>query len=101
MPAAMCEVRPGPMQDHQRHQHVLQRAQLGKQMIELKDHAELFISQAITVRGGQMVDPMAEEMHLAGCWCIERAEAMQQRALARAALSHDRQELTAAQLQID
>ena len=60
--------------DQQRHEDVFQRRQLRQQVIELKDHAELFVPQAVAVRRREIVDAMAEEADFAGGGGVERAE---------------------------
>ena len=67
--------------------------QLGQQVIELEDHAELAVPQRVAGRGRQIVDPPAVVVDFALVGRVERAQQVQQRALARAALADDRQEL--------
>ena len=57
--------------------------------------------KAIALGGWQIVDPPPVEMHFAGGRGVERAQQVQERALARAALADDRQELAAADFEID
>ncbi len=82
--------------DHQRDQDVFQRGQLRQEVIELEDHAELAVPQGIAAGGGQVVDPLALEVDFALVRGVQRAQQVQQGALARAALAHDRQEFALA-----
>ena len=70
-------------------------------MIELKDHAKVPVAQQVAAGTGQVVDTDAFEMHLAGVGLVERAEQVQQRALAATALADDRQELAFVYLHVD
>ena len=88
------------MGNHQRREHVFQRAQLRQQVIELEDHAELAVAQAVAGRGRQVVDPLAGVIDFALVGRIERAQQVQQRALARAALADDGQELAGRTLRL-
>ncbi len=55
-----------------------------------------FVAQEVAAARRQIVDAVAFEVDLAGVGRVERAEQVQQRALAGAALADDRQELAAA-----
>ena len=70
--------------DHHRHQHVFQGRQLRQQMVELEDEAEDAVTQPVALLGGQVVDALAVELDLALVGLVQRAEQVQQRALARA-----------------
>ena len=87
--------------DHRRRQDVFQRRELRQQVIELKDHAEVALRSRSRAGGGQVVDAMALEVDFAGVGLIERAEQVQQRALAAAAGADDRHELALADLEVD
>ncbi len=89
------------MANHQRHQHILDGRELRQQMIELKDHSKLFITQPIARPGGQLVDSMIPKVNLAGIRLIESAEQMEQRTFTRTALTDDGQELAGAQVEIN
>ncbi len=101
----LCRVpqiaRSTPCADHQRREHVFQRRQLGQQVIELEDHAELLVAQRVAPAARQVVDALAVEMDFAGVRPVERGQQVQQRALARPALTDDRQELAVAHLEVD
>src|SRR5436190_21072569 len=87
--------------NHDRCQHVFERRELRQQVIELKDHAEVLISEHIAVARNEMIDASASKMDFAGVWRVERAEEMQQRALAAPALPDHRHNATRANLKLD
>ncbi len=95
---ARAEIFKHPLPDHPRREHVFQRRQLGEQVIELKDHAEPLVAQGVAPRAGQVVDSSAGKLDLAGVGLVERAEDVQERALARSALADDRKEFAAGAL---
>ena len=94
--APAAQIGPDAVGNHQRGQHVFQRGQFGQEVIELEDHAELAVAQRVAAGGGQVVDPPAVEVDFALVRGVERAQQVQQRALARAALPDDRQKLALA-----
>ena len=57
--------------------------------------------ELITLRRRQVVDPLSQEVNLAFVGIVERAEQMQERALARPALPHDRREPTRLDREVD
>src|SRR5262245_18838831 len=87
--------------DHDRSEHVLEGRKLRQQVIELKDHAELLVAEHVAAARSEIVDPLALEVNFAGVGRVERAEQMQQRAFAAAALTHDRLEPAFADRKID
>ena len=93
MLAAAAQKRPDALGDHQRREHVFQRGQLGQEVIELEDHAEMAVPQGVAAGGGEIVDPPAAVMDFALVGRIEGTQQVQQGALAGAALADDGQEL--------
>ena len=95
-------VAPDAFANHHRQQDIFQRRQFGQQVIELKNHAELRDFAVLRdARAGKLIDPLAGELDLAGIGRVEGAQQVQQRALSRAALAHDRREFGPARFQID
>src|SRR5438874_1424449 len=68
--------------DHHRREDIFQRRELGQEVIELKDHAEFFVAESVAAAGTKIVGPLPLKMNLTGVGRIERAEQMQERALA-------------------
>jgi len=90
--AALSAVAPlGRVQPHdlQRQHDVLQRRELGQQVIKLKDHAELLVAQRVARVRRQVIDAASVKRNLAFVRRVERAQQVQQRALARATLADD------------
>src|SRR5262249_37294707 len=87
--------------DHLRHQHVLQRVELRQQMIELEDVTERLIAEQIALVGGQVIDATAIEIDSPLVWPIQRAEQVQERALAGAGGADDAEKFAACQLEIE
>ena len=75
--------------DHDRGEDVFERRELRQQVIELKDHAEVLVAEHVAAARGEVVDAVAVEVDFAGVGRVERAEQVQQRALAAAALADD------------
>ena len=89
------------MPDQVGHHHVLQRGQLGKQMIELEDEAEHAVAHRIAMPVGTVVDPLAVDQDRSRVGGVEQAQDVQERALARAAGTHHGDHLAAFDLQVD
>ena len=98
---AMPAIGEQALSNHQRRKNILQRREFGEQVVELENHAERLVAQRVAFGRRQVVDPSAAEMHLAAVGRVERAQQVQKRALARAALADDRQELAPADFEID
>ena len=82
--------------DHGRHRDVLQRRELRQQVVELEDEADLLVAELRepVVRLREHV--AAAVFYASGGGPVERAEQVEQRALARAALPDDRHHLALA-----
>src|SRR5262249_31326864 len=89
------------MPDHQRHQHVLERAQFGQEVVELEDEAERAVAQGVAFGGGAVVDPLAGQADLALVWPIERAGQVQQPALCPAGAAEPAHELAFLHVEVD
>ena len=89
------------MADQLRHHHVLERGQLGKQVIELEDEPERAVAQSVAMPFRTVVDALAIEQDRPRIGGVEQAEDVQQRALARPAGPHHGDHLAALDLQID
>ena len=87
--------------DVQRHGDVLERAELGQEMMELVDETERAVAHASALRLAQLRHRRAVDEHLAGAWRIEAAEQMQQRALARPRRADHGDALTGRYAEID
>ena len=93
------QIAPHAVGNHQRHEHVFQRGQFGQQVVELEDHAEVGVPQGVAGLGRKVVDPLPAVIDFALVGRVERAQQVQERALARAALPDDRQKLALADAQ--
>ena len=69
-------------------------------MVELEDEAERLIAQPIALLGGQIVDALGVEKNAALVGLVERAEQMQQRALAAAGTADDAEKLAGVHFEI-
>jgi hypothetical protein len=87
--------------DHDRREDVFERRELRKQVIELKDHSELLVAEDVASARGEVVDAAATKVNFAGVGGVERAEQVQERAFAAAALANDGNESAFADLEID
>src|SRR4051812_14564888 len=87
--AAVPEPAEDRVADHLRHQNIVQRIEFRQQVIELEDEAEREVAQLIALLRRQLVDAAAFEMNHALVRPIERAEQVQERALAGAGLADD------------
>src|SRR5215207_9389120 len=63
-------------------------------MMELKDEANLLVSNHCELVVRATVDRLATDHHIPACWLIERTNDVQQRALPCPAFSNDRNHLT-------
>ena len=86
--------------DQQRHHHVLQRAELPQQVMELEDEADLPVPHRRERGGGLLAVHQPVEPDLARRRRVEGAQQVEQRALARAARPHDGDELPPAHRQV-
>ncbi len=100
-PPALAPVRPEAMPDQLGHQHVLERGQLGKQMIELEDEAEGAVAKLVALALRDVVDPASVEHDFATIGRVEQPQQMQERALARPARPHHGEHLVPLDVQID
>ena len=100
-PPALAPVRPEAMADQLRHEHVLEGGQLGQQVIKLEDESERAVAMLVALAIGEIVDPFAVEQYFTRVGCVEQAEQVEQRALARAAGSHDGDHLSALDVEVD
>ena len=85
----------------QRHGHVVQRAELRQQMVELVDEAEVTVAPAPLFGRIQRGEVAAHQFDLARGGRIQPAQQVQQRALARARGADDGQRLAGTHLQVD
>ncbi len=90
-PAAGARLLPPP--DQQRHHHVLERGELGQQVVELEDEADLPIAQVVLLLGGQRLILGTVQRDAAAGRFVEGAEEVQQGALARTARADDGDDL--------
>src|SRR3954468_18704145 len=82
--------------EHRREQRVLDDVELGQQVVELKDKSKLSIAQPTPLDAAELRDVGAVVDDGAGVGVVERAQDVQQRALARSAASLDGDELARA-----
>ncbi len=87
--------------DAKRHGHVVQRAELGQQVVKLVDKAQVRIAQAALFGRAQTGQGRAHERHFAAGGRIEPAQEVQQGALARARGADDGHRLAGMHLQVD
>ncbi len=73
----------------QRHRHVLQRRELGQQVVKLVDEADAAIAQCAAVALRQRVNVLPRHQYLARVGTIEAAENLQQRGLAGSGCADD------------
>ena len=66
----------------QRHGHVVQRAELGQQMVKLVDKAQMLVAHAALRCGRQARHVLPEQSHLAAAGQVQPAHQVQQRAFA-------------------
>jgi hypothetical protein len=88
--------RPVHAADEKRHRHVLDRGEFRQQVVELVDKPQRGVAHAPALRLVHRAERPALHAHAAGRRCIQPAEQVQQRALARARLAHDRHALARA-----
>src|SRR5262245_19565278 len=89
------------MRDQQRHQNVLERRQLGQQVVELKNEAEGLIPQRVPFAGRQVIDAPAGKLDRALIGPVQRAEQVQKRALAGTRGADDAEELALVNIELD
>jgi len=75
--------------------------EVGDEVEELKDEADLAAAQLRPGRLAELVDSAAAEVDLAGCGSVEPAEQVQQGRLAAARGAHDADELALGDRQVD
>ena len=86
-------LRERPAADQRRHRHVFERAELGQQVVELEDEPDRAVAEVgerLVVLGEHVRSVVADG---AARRAVERAEEVEQRALPRPALPHDRDDL--------
>ena len=90
----------GQAPDAQRHGHVVQRAELGQQVVELIDKTQVLVAQITLLRRRQLRQVLAMQVHAARGGRVQRAQQVQERALARARGADDGQRLARAHFQV-
>ena len=91
----------GEAADAQRHRDVVERGELGQQMVELVDEAEMAVAPLALLGRVEGREVAAAEIDAARGRRLEAAEQMQQRALARARRADDGERLAAPDLEVD
>ncbi len=86
--------------EEQRQRDVLDRAELGHELTELEDEAELLAPELGTRPFGEGVDARPVEPHFALVGAQDARETVQQRRLAGAARPHDRQDFTRGNVEV-
>jgi hypothetical protein len=86
--------------DPQRHGHVVQRAELGQQVVKLVDETQVPVAQFALLRRRERGKLLPPQPHLPAGGRIQPAQKVQQRALARAGSAHDGQRFAGAHLQV-
>ena len=86
--------------DAQRHGHVIERAELGQQVMELVDKAQVLVAQPPLFGSRSLCQVLAMQVHAARRGRIERAHQVQERALARARGAHNGQRLARVHVQV-
>ena len=94
-------LRQGFAADAQRHRHIVQRAELGQQVVELIDEAQVLVAPAALRGGVHGREIAAGQLHAAGARRIEAAEQVQERALARPRGADDGHGFAARDAEID
>ena len=89
------------MPDQVGHHHVLQRGQLGKQVIKLEDEAEQAVAHRIPMPFRTVVDALGIHQDRPRIGGVEQAKDVQEGALAGPAGPHHGDHLAAFGLQID
>ena len=84
----------------QRHGHILLGRELGQQMMELVDKAQMLVAQRTLLLRAELVQGLAHEADAAGGGCIQPAQQVQQGGLARTRGADNRQCLARLNLQI-
>ena len=75
--------------DVQRHRNVLERAELGQQMMELIHETEALVAQAAALGVAHLAQVPPHQPHRPGARHVQPPEQVQQRALARARCAND------------
>jgi hypothetical protein len=87
--------------DPERHRHIVLRAELGQQMVELVDETQVAVARLALLRRAQAGQILAIKQDPAGAGRVEPAEQMQQRALARARTADDGQGLAGPDVEVN
>ena len=87
--------------DQQRHGGVLQRAELGEQVVELVDEPQLPVAEPGLGTAVPAMDILPLEQHGAAGGVVERPHQVQQGGLARTRATHHRQHLPRGDGQVD
>src|SRR5688572_2043496 len=96
-----CRLRRRHAAYEQRHRDVLERRELGQQVMELIDEAERAIAQPASIRIAQRAHRFAGDAHLACRRLIEAANELQQRRLPGARRADDRDAIAFSDRQLD
>jgi hypothetical protein len=70
-------------------------------MIHLKDHAEVLIPKSVSLSARKMVNPFPSEKYLPLVRSVQCGKQVQQGALSRATVSHNRKEFPGEHLQLE
>jgi hypothetical protein len=87
--------------DEARQHHVLDRGELGQEVVELEDEPDPPSTQEREIAVGQMGDLRAVEKHLARRGPVESAEKVKERALASARCADDADDLALLDVEIE
>ncbi len=98
---ALLRLRLADFADQQRHRHVFQRVEVGQQMMELVDKAQLAVAQRRFGGRGHGVQRLAVKHHVAGGRRVQAAQQMQQRTFAGAGAADNRHQLAGLQAKGD
>ena len=89
------------MPNHQGREHVFDRREFREEMVGLEHHPKLCVPQPVPLPARQVINPPIREGDTSGIGRVEQANQMQQRALARAALANDRDELGRREVEVN
>src|SRR5258708_7940205 len=87
--------------NHEGRQDVFEHAQFGEQVIELKDEPEDAVAQFVARTRRQVVDPLIVERDFAHVGAVKQPQQVQERALSRARLPDNRNELAPPDFDVD
>ena len=87
--------------DERRHHHVLERRELGQQVVELEHEADGLVAKRRQGLRPHPADIVPREVDLAGRGGVERADEVQQRALPSARTPDDRHLLPCVHFEVD